>query len=118
MLSFSVAKLFSWMEPPGVLWFPISLTRSDPFLLPTPNVKEPSCDGAYGTCLFRGISNFPCGSPGEESTCNVGDLGLIPGSEKSPGEGNPYPLQYSCLKKPMDRGAWWATVHGMKKSQT
>ena len=51
-------------------------------------------------------------------TCNVGDLSLIPGSGRSPGEGNGYPLQYSCLENPMDRGAWWTTVHGVSKSQT
>ena len=49
---------------------------------------------------------FPGGSGGKESTCNAGDLGLIPGSEGSPGEGNGNPLQYSCLKNPMNRGTW------------
>ena len=48
---------------------------------------------------------------------DAGDTGLIPGSGKSP-EGNGNPLQYSCLENPMDRGAWWATVHGVAKSQT
>ena len=52
------------------------------------------------------------------SACNVGDLGLIPGSGRSPGEGNGNPLQYSCLENPMDGGAWLATVHGVAKSQT
>ena len=46
------------------------------------------------------------------------DLGSIPGSGRSPGEGNGNPLQYSCLENPMDRGAWWATVHGVAKSWT
>ena len=55
---------------------------------------------------------FPGGSDGKESTCNAGDTGLIPGSGRSPGEGNGYPLQYSCLGNPTDRGAWRATVHG------
>ena len=49
---------------------------------------------------------------------NVGDLGSIPGLGRSPGEGNSYPLQYSGLENSMDRGAWWATVHGVPKSQT
>ena len=49
---------------------------------------------------------------------NAGDLGLIPESGRSSGEGNGNPLQYSCLENPMDRGAWWATVHGVAKSQT
>ena len=43
---------------------------------------------------------------------------MIPGSERSPGEGNGYPLQYSCLKNSSDGGAWWATIHGVTKSQT
>ena len=49
----------------------------------------------------------------KESAYDPGDLGLIPG--RSPGEGNGNPLQYSCLEKPMDRGAWWATVHGVAR---
>ena len=61
---------------------------------------------------------FPCGSVGKESACNAGDLGLIPASGRSPGEGKGYPLQYSCLENSIDRGAWWATVHGVEKSQT
>ena len=52
------------------------------------------------------------------SAYSVGDLGLIPGLGRSPGEGNGNPLQYSCLENPMDRGAWQATVHGVAKSQT
>ena len=58
------------------------------------------------------------GSDGKESACNAGDLGLIVGLERSPGEGNGYPLQYSCLENSMDRGGWWATVHGITKSLT
>ena len=49
---------------------------------------------------------FPGGSDGKESACNMGDLGLIPGLGRSPGEGNGNPLQYSCLENPMDGGAW------------
>ena len=58
--------------------------------------------------IYRG---FPGNSEGKESACNAGDPGSILGSGRSPGEGNGYPLQYSCLENPMDRGAWWATVH-------
>ena len=61
---------------------------------------------------------FPGGSDGKESACNAGDLGSIPGWGISAGEGNGSPLQYSCLGSPMDRGAWWATVHGVTKSLT
>ena len=56
---------------------------------------------------------FPGGSDGKESACNSRDPGLIPGSGRSPGEENGYSLQYSCLEKAMDRGAWWAIVHRM-----
>ena len=59
---------------------------------------------------------FPGGSDGKESACIAGEPGLIPGSGRSPGEGNGYPLQ--CLENPMDREAWWATVHRLIKSQT
>ena len=59
---------------------------------------------------------FPGGSEGKESACNVGDLGSIPGSGRSPGEGNGNPLQYCCLENSMDRGAWWAAVHEVLES--
>ena len=62
--------------------------------------------------------NFPGGSEVKASASNAGDLGLIPGSGRSSGEGNGNPLQYSCLENPMDGGAWWATVHGVTKSRT
>ena len=64
---------------------------------------------------------FPGSSVVKNPPANAGgarDLGLIPGLGKSPGEGNGYPLQYSCLENPMDRGEWQATVHGVAKSQT
>ena len=57
-------------------------------------------------------------SAGKESACNVGDPGSIPGSRRSPEEGNGNPLQYSCLDNLMDRGYWWATTHGIAKSWT
>ena len=61
---------------------------------------------------------FPGNSVGEESVCHAGDLGLIPGSGRSPGVGNGNQLQYSCLENPMDREAGWAIVHGVAKSRT
>ena len=64
------------------------------------------------------IWGFPGGSEVKVSACNAGDLSLIPGSGRSPGEGNGNPLQYSCPENPMDGGAWWATVHGVAKSWT
>ena len=60
----------------------------------------------------------PGGLDGKESACNAEDLGLILGLGRSLGEGNGNPLQYSCLENPVDRGAWWATVHGVAKSWT
>ena len=62
--------------------------------------------------------SFPDGSDGKESACNAGDLGLIPESERSPGEGHGYLLQYSCLENFIDRGTWQATVHGIANSLT
>ena len=56
--------------------------------------------------------------PGKESSCSAGDLGLIPGSGRFPGESNSYSFHYFCLKNSMDKRAWWATVHGVAKSQT
>ena len=64
------------------------------------------------------IVDFPGGSDGKESACNARDLGLMPRLGRSPGEGNGYPLQCSCLENSMDRGAWQATVHGVQNSQT
>ena len=61
---------------------------------------------------------FPGGSDSKEPAYKVGDLGLIPGLGKSPGERNGNPLQYSCLENSMDGGAWWAMVHGVTNSWT
>ena len=61
---------------------------------------------------------FPGDSGGNKSACNAGDPGSVPGSGRSPGEGNGNPLEYSCLENSMDRGTWWATVHGVAKNWT
>ena len=60
--------------------------------------------------------DLPGGPVVKNPPANAGDAGSIPGLGKSPGEGNGNPFQYSCLKNPMDRAAWWATVHGVIKS--
>ena len=60
--------------------------------------------------------SFPGGSDGKESACSVGDPGSIPGSGRSPGEGNGNPFQYPCLDNSVDRGAWQAIVHGLAES--
>ena len=83
------------------------------------------------TCKFLGLSmyfsdgaiialcwDFPGGSDGKQSACNEGDPGSIPGLRRSPGEGNGYPLQHSCLENSMDIGTWQATAHRVAKSQT
>ena len=61
---------------------------------------------------------FPGGSDDKESACSAGDLGSVLGSGRSPEEGNGNPLQYTCLENAMDRGVWWATIHGVTKSWT
>ena len=63
------------------------------------------------------MAGLPLWLSGRESACSAGDVGLVPGWGRSPGEGNGCPLLYSCLGNPMDRGGWWATVHGLTKSQ-
>ena len=79
------------------------------------------CEGAgnqFGKLLpILPTMGFPCSSVGKESACSA-DLGLIPGLGKSPGEGNGNRLQYPCLENLMDKGAWWAAVHGVAKSWT
>ena len=69
-------------------------------------------------CCFSFPFGLPGGSAGKASARNAGNPGSIPGSRRSPGEGNGDPLRYSCLDNPTDGGAWWATVHGVVKSRT
>ena len=92
-------------------------------LVPHPggNVFTIEYDVCYGFVIYRfncvevcslyKPHGLPCGSDGKASACNAGDPGSIPGSGRSPGEGNGNPLQNSCLENPMDGGAWRATVH-------
>ena len=81
---------------------------------------QQNCDRSLGLILIQ-HEGFPDGSSGQESACNAGDvedLGSIPGSGRSPGGGHGNPFQYSYLENLMDRGAWWAVVHGVTKNQT
>ena len=64
---------------------------------------------------YLNVMGFPGGSDGKESDSYTGDLSLILGLGRFPGEGNGNPLQYSCPGNPMDRGAWWATVRGVTR---
>ena len=76
---------------------------------------------AFNMWIFRGtysVWGFPGDSDGKESVCSEGDWSSMPGLWRTPGEGNGYPLQSSCLENSMDRGVWRATVHGVTKSQT
>ena len=68
--------------------------------------------------LTRHLIGLPWWLSGKESDCNAGDPGSIPGSGRSLGERNGNPLKYSCLENPMERGAWWAIIHVVAKSQT
>ena len=76
-------------------------------------LQPPVCVPSASKMPF--VLGFPGGSDGKESACPAGDPGSIPELGKS-GDGSGYPLQYSCLVNPMDRGAWWATVYGIAKS--
>ena len=69
-------------------------------------------------CVYIYIYSFPGGSVIRKLPANAGDMGMIPGSGRSPGERHGNSLQYSCLGNPMDRGVWWVTVHGVVKSRT
>ena len=85
-------------------------------------IEEPSNSGKRWACVqtpaLHILLHHESFSDGKESTCKAGDMGSIPGLGRSPGEGDGYPLQYSCLENPIDRGAWWAIVYGDAKSQT
>ena len=78
-------------------------------------LKKKSCAISISV---RNCQGLPRWLSSQESACNARDEGSIPGSERSPGGGHGNPLQYSCLENPMDRGAWWATVHWVLQSWT
>ena len=85
---------------------------------PQPQVARGRNTGQWSSTRSTLCQGFPGGSDGKESACNSRDLGLIPGLGRSPGEGNGYPLECSCLENSMDRGAWQVTVYGITKSPT
>ena len=83
--------------------------------------QGPRNDESQGTGRGEQTVGFAGGARGKEPLANAGDVGdggLIPELGRSPGEVHGSPLQYTCLENPMDRGAWWATVHRVAKSQT
>ena len=106
----------------GPLQFPESQPTASPSFF-HPLVKRIRIRKAFCDCRVKLHPStvplgFPGGSDGKEATCNVGDPGSSPGSGRSPREGNGNPLQYSCLKNSMDRGAWQATPMRVTKSWT
>ena len=103
------------LYPPACLWIGDDMSWAKPHL---PLV---SCDqwtkNAFNIFDLIFSWGFSGGSDGKESVHEAGDPGLIPGLERSPGEGNGNPLHCSCLENSMDKGVWWATVRGVTKSQ-
>ena len=127
--NYNIIKGRIWTE---VSFFP-KVSKLFTFGLPCLRCIHGRNEASIFFCMYNSISKYslivdnfikqgtPYGTMGKESTCKaraVGSMGLIPELERSPGGGNGNPLQYSFLDNPMDRGAWWATVHGVKKSQT
>ena len=102
-----------------LLWvtFPALLCSSKEEIQQLRQRKSWAASGVWSE-LYTPLLCFPGGSEGKASACNAGDLGSIPGSGRSPGEGNGNPLQYSFLENPMDRGSWQTIVHRVTKSQT
>ena len=76
------------------------------------------CISIAESFFWHYMMGFVNGSDSKESACSTGNLGSVLVLERSLGEGNGYPLQYSCLENPMDRGTWWAKVHGVANSWT
>ena len=106
----SVSCIGRWILYHWTTWKPLF------YLAPLCNVEQVIC---FCLCYWALLQRcFLGSSDSKASYYNVGDLGLIPGLGKSPGEGYDNPLQYSCLENPMDQGAWWATVHGVARSRT
>ena len=91
--------------------FSVSNSKSGPL------IQTPIIFNLQLWCFYSHLG-FSGGSGGKESACNAGDQGSIPWSERSLGEGKGNPFQYSCLENSKDRGAWWATVHGVTESDT
>ena len=125
------ARLLSLL--PALLWHtgPLGQAPAQIHVLHLPWLEEVHAHSAFAQvlsvmsqvvlhCLLSlwVAPGFPGGSAGKESACSEGDPGSIPGWRRSLGEGNNNSLQYSCLGNLIDRGAWWASVHGVTKSQT
>ena len=104
-------QTFNWKRIKGVF---ISLNTQ--VFVQNPSLWELNSEADRVSHSFTSYKVAPS-SNGQESACNAGGQGSIPGSGRSSGEGNSNPLQYWCLENPMEREAWWATVHGVAKNQ-
>ena len=118
----SHGSLSTWATPSsnlGPVFLSLDVHAHDPRWIPSWQNHFMVCRYEHDKlCISWFYQGSPGGSDGKEFTCNAGDLCLIPGLGRSPGGGNGNPLQYFCLNNPVDRGAWWAAVHGVTKSQT
>ena len=123
-VSFGIWKIINTYN--RTLWIKTELVRHrirfeswahfffEEFTPPPPHIAPSS----FLICKFIVRPGKPSNSDSKASAWNAGDLGFKPGSGRSSGEGNGNPLQCSCLENPMDRGGWWATVHGVARSWT
>ena len=110
--NFSFFSIRGWgvdLDYCNIEWFALEMNQDHSVIFeiaPKYCILDSSVDYEGYSISFKG--SFLGGSDSKESTCHVGDLGSIPGLQRSLGEGNGNPLQYSCLENSMDRGAWWA----------
>ena len=110
---FNLDFLIPWTQVPGN-----SLNHQQMTLLVTKHLLLFLSLCFFFCPQYDNLKGFPSGTVVKNSPANAGDVGLIPGLGRSPGGGNGNPLWNSCLENPTDRGAWWATVHGVAKSHT
>ena len=107
----------SLLTSQGSVWGRSRISLPSAIKCEGPSGQPPHCPRAQLLTLIHYWAPL-CGPVVKNHLDSTGDAGLNPGLERSPGEGNGNPLQYSCLENPKDRVAWWATVHGVTKSQT
>ena len=119
LLTWSWARYVHWnKQVPWLRVEALSHIHGEP-PAPSPSASTLQIFRGCYVLVVKSKINHHLGSPGgavvKNPLVSAGDTGLFPGSGRSPGGGNGNPLQYSCLENPMDRGAWWATVQGVKR---